>query len=132
MASREPVLILAFAGALGITLGVATLSVLWTLYPVPRGEGWVVVGVGIASLVVVGAVCTLLTRIGAPGVRDSFVMGYAVGLVAVATVMIANEIMPKLRRQVPSIARAGQTVPANAVIRGRPAQRRNLVVIFYC
>jgi hypothetical protein len=101
MASRPPALALALAGGLGIVLGVATLTVLWALYPAPRGEGWIVVGIGVASLVVVGVVSIVLTRIGAPGVLDSFLIGYVFGLVTVAAIMMANEIVPKLRRRLP-------------------------------
>ena len=101
MPSRPRALALALVGGLGIVLGVATLTLLWALYPAPRGEGWIVVGIGIASLVVVGAVSRLLIRIGAPGVCDSFLIGYAIGLVIVAAVMMANEIVPQLRRRLP-------------------------------
>ena len=100
MPGLPPPLTRALAGALGVVLGVATLTALWALYPPPRGEAWIVVGIGIVSLVVVGGTSALLTRIDAPGVRDSFVVGYAIGLVAVAAVVMASEIVPKLRRQV--------------------------------
>ncbi len=99
MPGRPPALALALAGGLGVVLGVATLTALWALYPPPRGEAWIVVGIGIVSLVVVGGASALLTRIAAPGVRDSFVVGYAMGLVAVAAVVMASEIVLKLRRQ---------------------------------
>jgi hypothetical protein len=94
---RPPALALTLAGSLGITLGVATLAVLWTLYPVPRGEAWIVVGIGITSLVVVGALGVFLSRAGAEGVCETFLMGYVVGLVTVAALMMANEIVPKFR-----------------------------------
>jgi hypothetical protein len=97
MASRPPALALALAGGLGIALGVATLTVLWTLYPVARGEAWIVVGICIASLVVVGALGVFLSRVGAPGVCETFLMGYVVGLVTVAALMMAHEIVLKLR-----------------------------------
>ncbi len=101
MPSHPPAPALALASGLGAVLGVATLSVLWALYPAPRGEGWIVVGIGVASLVVAGVVSILLTRIGAPGVLDSFLIGYVIGLVTVAAIMMANEIVPKLRRRLP-------------------------------
>src|SRR6266404_2424445 len=101
MPSRPPALALTLAGGLGIVLGVATLTVLWALYPAPRGEGWIVVGIGVASLVVVGLVSIVLTRIGAPGVLDSFLICSVTGLVTVAPTKMANESVPKLRRRLP-------------------------------